>query len=281
MTERDSSSDWVLSDALDEEIAHAAREVAAARHVVALTGAGLSVESGIPPFRGPGGLWTKYGEPPMDGYQRFLSDPAGAWRERLNPSAPWARALGDTLGAAKPNAGHQALAELERIGACAALITQNIDGLHQLAGSRRVVELHGTAREIGCLNCEKRFDAGSMVAQFERTGEVPGCPDCGGLMKHATVSFGQALSPQVIGQAADWSRDADFYLAMGSSLVVTPAADLPALARQSGSRLVIVNREATPLDPIADVVVHAAIGETLTQIENALSRLLPGPSEFS
>jgi NAD-dependent deacetylase len=150
MADDDPIQEFVLGDALDAEIARAAQRLVAARYVVALTGAGLSVESGIPPFRGPGGLWTKYGEPPLDGYQRFLRDPKQAWKDRLDPKAPWARALGETLGAAKPNAGHRALAELERLGRCAAVITQNVDDLHRQAGSVNLLEIHGNYRLLRC-----------------------------------------------------------------------------------------------------------------------------------
>ena len=139
------------------DIARAARMLRDARHVICLTGAGISVESGIPPFRGPGGIWTKHGEPPMDGYQRFLRDPAQAWRDRLNPKAPWAKALGETLAAARPNSGHCALAELERIGHCHAVITQNIDDLHGQAGHQNLLEIHGNHFLLRCTGCMTRF----------------------------------------------------------------------------------------------------------------------------
>ena len=152
------ADDFTLAPELDAEIARAAGMLRGARGTVALTGAGLSVESGIPPFRGPGGLWTKYGEPPMDGYQRFLRDPAQAWRERLNPTEGWARGLRETLAAARPNAGHRALAALEERGLLACVITQNIDDLHRQAGSRALLEIHGNHRWLRCIECQRRFD---------------------------------------------------------------------------------------------------------------------------
>ena len=178
-------ADFALDDALDAEIARAADRVRGAEHVVALTGAGLSVESGIPPFRGPGGLWTKYGEPPMDGYQRFLRDPKRAWEERLDPSAPWAKALGETLAAAKPNAGHRALAELERRGACAAVITQTVDDLHRQAGTRNLLEIHGNHALLRCSQCHARFTPEELPVDPESL--PPHCPECGERIQRQTV----------------------------------------------------------------------------------------------
>ena len=146
------------------------------------------------------------------------------------------------------------------------VITQNIDGLHQLAGSQRVLELHGTAREIACLDCEWRDVADPWVEAFIQRDRVPDCPDCGGRLKHATVSFGQALPGDAIQRATLWSREADLFLAMGSSLVVEPAASLPRIAKDSGARLVIMTRDETPLDEIADLVVNASLGSVFSQL---------------
>jgi NAD-dependent deacetylase len=151
------------------------------------------------------------------------------------------------------------------------VITQNIDGLHQLAGSRNVLELHGTALEVGCLECGERYDSAEMLDKFQATQAVPRCEKCGGLTKHATISFGQALSPEVMRAAMRWSHEADLFFAIGSSLVVTPAADLPVLAKESGARLVIVNREPTPLDSLADVVLRSAIGDCMESIDAILT----------
>ncbi|MEZ6069863.1 MAG: Sir2 family NAD-dependent protein deacetylase [Pirellulales bacterium] len=172
---------------------------------------------------------------------------------------------------AQPNDGHRCLAAWQRAGHLRAVITQNIDGLHQLACSDDVVELHGTAREVACIDCDGRYDPEPLMAQFGAEDRVPPCPDCGGRLKNATISFGQSLSSEVLERAVELARTADLLLAVGSSLVVEPAASLPRLAKQSGSRLVIINRDATPLDPLADIVINAPIGATLTQIADALN----------
>jgi len=164
---------------------------------------------------------------------------------------------------AAPNIAHLTLADWERRGWLRGVITQNIDGLHQDAGSRQVLELHGTAREVACLDCSWREPADDWVAEFADTGNVPLCPECQGLVKHATISFGQSLDSDVLFQAGQWSHDADLYIVLGSSLVVHPAASLPTLAKQNGARLVIVNRESTPSDALADIVVNDSIGEVI------------------
>jgi NAD-dependent deacetylase len=147
------------------------------------------------------------------------------------------------------------------------VVTQNIDGLHQLAGSRQVLELHGNVRQVGCLDCGASFDAGPMVERFQQLGRVPDCPACGeGRLKHATISFGQALPADVLREAAGWCRRAELTLAIGSSLVVTPAADLPAITKRNGGRLVIINRDPTPLDSLADVVINSSISEVLSRL---------------
>lgn|SRR5487761_1742970 len=233
--------------------------LAEARDAVAFTGAGISTESGIPDFRSPGGIWTRYR---TIYFQEFLASAEARheyWRQKAEGQRDFSRA--------EPNVGHQALARWEEAGRLGAVITQNIDGLHARAGSRHVLELHGTAREVSCLECRARYEADEMVARFQQTGVVPSCPACGsGLMKHATISFGQQLPPDVLHEAFALSRRADLFLAIGSSLVVEPAASLPRAAKESGARLVIVNRDPTPLDSLADVVLHEPIGETLAAI---------------
>jgi NAD-dependent deacetylase len=173
---------------------------------------------------------------------------------------------------AQPNAGHQVLARWEMAGRIRGVITQNIDGLHQLAGSREVLELHGTARQAACLDCGARYDIEPLVARFQSTGGVPDCPQCSGRIKHATISFGQMLPADVLMEATRWSREADLMLAIGSSLVVTPAADLPRVAKSSGARLIIINRDPTPLDAIADAVVHDPIGQVLSALDAITAR---------
>ena len=164
------------------------------------------------------------------------------------------------------------MANWQTAGWLRAVITQNIDGLHQEAGSWEVLELHGTARFVSCLDCQARFEADPWVQQFLEQDQVPVCPECGGLLKHATISFGQPLSPMVLHRASRLSRESGLFLAMGSSLVVSPANILPQLAKQSGARLVIINREPTELDKLADLVIHGPIGSTLLAVHHRLTR---------
>lgn len=227
--------------------------------VVALTGAGISTDSGIRDFRGPQGVWTKNPDAEKTAtLQFYVSDPeirVRAWRNRLE-SEMWR---------AEPNAGHLALAELERIGVLDAIVTQNVDGLHQRAGSspERVIEIHGTVHEAECLSCGWR---GPMPETLERVrnGEAdPPCLACGGILKSATISFGQLLVPEVLEAAQRASGRCDAFLALGTSLGVYPAAGLPEVALRSGARLVIVNVQPTPFDPVADVVLHEPLGQVL------------------
>ena len=233
--------------------------LAESRLAVAFTGAGISTESGIPDFRSPGGVWSKnrtvY-------YDEFLSS-ADARHEYWRQKAAAHRDFAD----ASPNITHRRLAEWEAAGELRGVITQNIDGLHQDAGSQSVLELHGTARWIACLDCDWRETADRLVTEFQQTNTVPDCPTCGGLLKHATVSFGQSLPDEVLRTAAQWASTCDLFFALGSSLVVEPAASLPRMARESGAKLVIINRDQTPLDAIANLVINAPLGalfETLS-----------------
>jgi NAD-dependent deacetylase len=240
-----------------------AQWLAAAEQAVVFTGAGMSTESGIPDFRSPGGIWSKYRTVYYDEFLESADARYEYWRQKSEGHRDFA--------AAEPNAGHRVIAKWESQGLIHGVITQNIDGLHQVAGNKNVLELHGTAREIMCLDCRARFDADEMVSQFQQTDQVPPCPECDdGRLKHATISFGQALPPEVLQSAVDWCRRSQLLLAIGSSLVVTPAAELPALTQKHGGRLVIVNRDSTPLDGIADEVINLSIGETLTTIDRFL-----------
>lgn len=235
-----------------------------AQNAVAFTGAGVSTESGIPDFRSPGGVWSR-SNPVM--FQDFLESPDARreyWRQKAESHAG--------MFQAKPNVTHQALARWEELGILRGVITQNIDELHQKAGNRNVLELHGTAMKIGCLDCGARFPADPMVRDFQETRNVPPCPDCGGLLKHATVSFGQNLTEEVLQTAAQWATEADVFLTLGSSLVVFPAAQLPEIAKQRGARLVILNRDPTPLDDMADLVINAPLGEVMETVESLLDR---------
>jgi len=236
--------------------------LAAAKHGVAFTGAGISTESGIPDFRSPGGVWSKL-QPVY--YQDFLND--ADERRRY-----WAmrKASIPAFLAAQPNAGHIALARLETRGSIVAIVTQNIDELHQRAGSRNVLEIHGTAMRVHCLTCDKRWDC-EEIQRRQDDGETElTCDACGGLLKSMTVSFGQALPAEAFMSAHQYARKADLFLAMGSSLVVYPAAELPEVAKAQGAKLVIINRDPTPLDGIADLVIRAGIGETMGDVMKAI-----------
>lgn len=243
-----------------------AQWLAEAQRAVAFTGAGVSTDSGIPDFRSPGGVWAKNRPVP---YQEFLDDAEARheyWRQKSEAHRDF--------GASAPNAGHQLLARWESAGWIRGVITQNIDGLHQLAGSSEVLELHGTARRVRCLDCSAEFDVEPLVEQFLRENVVPPCPECvNGRLKHATVSFGQILPPRELQMAAQWARQAELFLALGSSLLVYPAADLPSLAKAHGSKLVIINRDQTPFDGEADYALPAPLGETLAAIDAELQRI--------
>ena len=231
----------------------------AARCVVVLTGAGISTESGIPDFRGPQGVWTRNPEAEKQStIQHYVADPdvrRRAWRSRLDSPA-WR---------AQPNSGHRALVALERRGKLDTLITQNIDGLHQAAGSspERVVEVHGTMREVVCLDCGERAPMERALARVRAGEEDPPCRSCGGILKSATISFGQSLVPGDIARAQRAARRCDLLLAVGTKLSVWPVAGVVPVAKESGARVVIINAEPTDMDSLADVVVRGAIGDIL------------------
>lgn len=239
-------------------VARIARYLSEARGAVAFTGAGISTESGIPDFRSPGGVWSRY-QPVL--YQDFIASEAARRRYWLMKKEGYREFRG-----AKPNAGHLALARLEAEGKLIAIITQNIDGLHQDAGSRKVLELHGTSRSVLCIECGARYDPDVIQERLENGVEVPRCDKCQGLLKSATISFGQELPVRVLSEAIELSLSADLILALGSSLVVEPAASIPLQAKQNGARLVIINMAETPLDDLADVVLREPIGEVLSQV---------------
>ncbi|HTN76491.1 MAG TPA: Sir2 family NAD-dependent protein deacetylase [Pirellulaceae bacterium] len=245
---------------LPAQIAH---WLASAQRAVAFSGAGLSTESGLPDFRSPGGIWAT-SQPVY--YQDFLGSAAARWEYWRQKSI----AHRDFL-LCSPNIAHRTLAQWESQGRLCGVITQNIDEYHTEAGSQNVVELHGTARKIKCLDCETLFDANALVTEFLQTNQVPSCAHCGGFLKHATISFGQSLDATVLAKAVKLSQEADLYFVLGSSLVVHPAASLPQLAQRAGAKLIIINRDVTPLDNIADVVLHESLGETLSKIDAALA----------
>jgi NAD-dependent deacetylase len=246
------------------DIERAAAIIRQARHVVALTGAGLSVESGIPPFRGPGGLWTKHGEPPMNGFQRFLADPAAAWRERLSPTGPM-RELWNTLQAATPNPGHHALARLEAMGVLRCLITQNIDNLHRAAGSVRVAEIHGNVLLVRCLDCVSRFPREAIsVAELP-----PRCPRCGGILKSDTVSFGEPIPEDVLAQCFEAADHCDCMIVAGTSATVYPAAQFPLDVRQRGGDLIEVNLYESELTTYCTLSLRGPSATVLPQLVEA------------
>jgi len=227
-------------------------------HVVAFTGAGISAESGIPTYRGADGVWNRYDPDKVADADYFFRDPAYYWQFVRDVRYP---ALRD----AAPNQGHRALAELERRGLLKALVTQNVDGLHQDAGSENVLELHGNTRRIRCLDCTRRYGLETLEDRLE--GEMPpSCPDCGGLLKPDVVLFGESLPEETLQEAVRQSRSCDCFLAMGSSLLVQPAASLPARAKQAGAGLIIVNKEETPLDAMADTVIRDSASSALAGV---------------
>ncbi|WP_428534774.1 SIR2 family NAD-dependent protein deacylase [Rhodopila sp.] len=241
---------------MDDELRHLGRLIDAAERIVLFTGAGISTESGIPDFRSPGGIWTK--QTPIDFADFLRSDEARreTWRRRF--------AMQPVLRHAAPNRGHRAVAELIRGGRTAAVITQNIDGLHQDSGipDDKVIELHGNTTYAHCLDCGTRYEIEALRVDFENDRIVPHCA-CGGWVKTATISFGQSMPIEAMRRAENETLQADLFIAIGSSLVVYPAAGFPELAKRNRSALVIVNLQQTGLDDVADLVLNRPIGDTL------------------
>lgn len=237
-----------------------ARLIADARRAVVFTGAGISTESGIPDFRSPGGVWSKM--KPIY-FQDFVADPAKrreAWERAFSGRAGWT--------GREPNAGHYAVARLVEQGKVAAVITQNVDNLHQDSGvpEDRIIELHGNASYAKCLECGERHELAELKDSFLKAGEIPYCRVCGGLVKTATISFGQSMPDEPMARAEEETLLCDLFIVLGSSLVVFPAAGFPLLAKRNGARLAIVNREPTEMDQYADLVLHDEIGPALTSI---------------
>lgn len=235
-----------------------ARLIADARRIVVFTGAGISTESGIPDFRSPGGVWSQM--KPIY-FQEFVSDPTKrreAWERVFSGRAGWT--------GKSPNAGHYAVARLVQQGKAAFVITQNVDNLHQDSGvpQEQVIELHGNASYAKCLECGERHELAELKVGFEKAGEIPYCRVCGGLVKSATISFGQPMPEAEMRRAEEQTLACDLFLVLGSSLVVYPAAAFPVLAKRNGARLAIVNREPTELDHYADLVLHDEIGRVMT-----------------
>jgi NAD-dependent deacetylase len=242
---------------MSPEAAELSRLIAQAERIVFFTGAGISTESGIPDFRSPGGIWTKMA--PIDFRDFMASEEARreTWRRKF--------VTDQTIRAAEPNRGHRAVARLIRERRARSVITQNIDGLHQLSGvaDSHVIELHGNSTYATCLSCAKRYEIDDIKADFEVSNDPPYCHACGGYVKAATISFGQSMPAQAMRRAEAETLAADLFIVAGSSLVVYPAAGFPEIAKENGASLVIVNRDPTSLDRAADLVIHDSIGDTL------------------
>lgn len=239
-----------------------AQWILSSRRLVVFVGAGLSTESGIPDFRSPGGVWDRY-DPEDFYYQNFIASEAS--RERY-----WQMAteMYEPMKKAQPNQAHLAIAELEKLGKLDCIITQNIDGLHHKAGNseEKIIELHGTAMHVTCLNCKKRYDRDEIQERLRQGIRVPYCDDCGGPLKPATISFGQAMPERETQEAYHRSSKCDLFIVIGSSLVVQPAASMPLVAKRNGAKLVIINRDPTSYDELADIVIHGQAGSTMAGI---------------
>ena len=249
-------------DVLDEAIETVRGWIAEAGSVTALTGAGISTDSGIPDFRGPQGLWTRDPDAEkMATLQVYVSDPEVRKRS-------WQWRLATEANKREPNAGHRALVALERAGHLDTLVTQNVDGLHQAAGSDpgRVVEIHGTLQEVECLDCGERAAMSRALARVEAGEEDPACRTCGGMLKSATISFGQGLVAEDLARAQRAAERCDLMLAIGTTLAVYPIAAMVPIAKESGARVAILNGEATEMDGIADAVLRGSISEILPRL---------------
>ena len=242
-----------------DKIKALAKDIQAAKIVAAFTGAGISAESGIPTYRGEGGLWTKYDSSKYASISYFLQDPSYYWNFFKDVRYP-------ILKKVKPNKAHVALYELENIGKLKTVITQNIDGLHQEAGSSSVIELHGTTRTIICMDCSEKYTIGDAFIKLEEH-IPPLCSKCQGILRPDVVFFGEMLDPEVL-ENAYAAASCDLMLAVGSSLVVYPAADIPMRAKRAGAKLAIINIGGTPLDPVADHVISEAAGTILPKLIN-------------
>ncbi len=237
----------------------AARVVLQARYVVAFIGAGMSAESGIPTFRGPGGLWTKMGEPDMRGYDRFLEDPKSWWENRLKPTHPDLAEFNAAIEAAEPNPGHYTLAEMEKSGLLKHTITQNVDNLHQKAGSVNVAEIHGNRFKLRCVNCSARFPQDEV--SLEKL--PPRCPHCQGIVKGDGVMFGESIPADVLEVCQEQTMLCDCMLLLGTSAVVYPAAGFPLRAQQRGAYLIELNPLETALSSSCDILLRGPSGEAL------------------
>jgi len=255
---------------MTKETKQIAQWITTSQRVVVFVGAGLSTESGIPDFRSPGGVWDRYD--PQDFYfQNFVASEAA--REKY-----WQMAteMYEPMKKAQPNWAHLAIAEMERLGKLDCIITQNIDGLHLKAGNseEKVIQLHGTAMAVSCLRCGKRYDRDEIQERIQKGVKAPLCDDCGGPLKPATISFGQAMPEKETEEAHHRSASSDLFIVIGSSLVVQPAASMPLVAKRNGAKLVIINRDPTPYDDRADIVIHGQAGPLMAAILGEVKKIL-------
>ncbi len=246
---------------MESDIERAGRLMLASKHVVGLTGAGVSVESNIRPFRGPGGLWTEYGEPPMDGYQRFLANPKEDWEQRLSRGG-YRRELYEALEVAKPNPAHYALAELEELGVLKYLITQNVDNLHRAAGSKEVAEIHGNFSKLRCIQCGSRYEREEISLE----ALPPHCPRCNGVIKSDGVMFGEPIPSDILRICEEETSKSDCMLLVGTSAFVYPAAGFPQEVKRRGGALIEVDPYETGITPFCDVSIRGKAGEMLPRI---------------
>lgn len=245
---------------LEQQVEKAADLVLQARRIVVFTGAGVSTESGIPDFRSPGGIWDRF-DPEDFTYEKFLTDPEARRKS-------WQLFRDKTFAGARPNAAHYAVAELERLGKLDCVITQNVDNLHQQAGNSpdRVIELHGTMQWAKCLDCGKRFPRALIEGWLEQGIETPRCDQCNGLLKAATISFGEPMPVRETTEAQRRSMECDLFIVIGSSLVVYPAAYMPRYALQAGTKLILINLAETHLDSQAEVLIRGKAGEAMSRL---------------
>ena len=247
----------VIDEELRRTFDEAAQILVRAQHTIALVGAGMSAESGIPTFRGPGGLWTKKGEPDMRMYDAFIRDPELWWEQRLRPQDADMAAFSEAIESAKPNPGHYALAEMEREGLIRHIVTQNVDNLHQVAGSVNVAEIHGNRFKYRCINCVARFERDTVSLD-----KLPvRCPHCQGLVKGDGVMFGEPIPVDVLEVCQAQASKADCVMLIGTSALVYPAAGLPSVAQRHGAYLIEINPLETALSSSCDVIIRAPSGE--------------------
>ncbi len=253
-----------MPDPIATSIATLSKMIRESRIVAGFTGAGISTESGVPDFRSPDSPWMRNKPIPFRLFLESADARREAWRRKFT--------MDDLYRHAEPTRGHLGIAAMVAVGKMPAVITQNIDNLHQASGlaDDQVIELHGNGTYATCLSCGRRHEIPAIRLRFEATGEAPCCEDCGGIVKSATISFGQAMPAEKMRAALELTLSSDLFLVLGSSLVVHPAASLPSLAKENGARLAIINREPTPLDDCADIVIAGEIGPILSKIANDL-----------